>query len=199
MDRTLIEEIRANGGDVDFYDATIGYGRAWVLDDEDMDVDQRVLRHIASEVECGPLESDGYSVTGRLWEWCEANLDVLTRFGKEWNHDRAQIDGTDDGLCHAVTTVQQLATGDYCEEAYQWLADEWGLRHEPHGPRGRGARDGRRGRPHHARGAEDGRRDDGVLRRAVHGHRDRQGDGRHPRADRGADDKLFILIMHTLP
>lgn len=52
---------------------------------------------------------------------------MLTRFGKEWNHDRAQIDGTDDGLCHAVTTVQQLATGDYCEDAYQWLADEWGL------------------------------------------------------------------------
>lgn len=51
----------------------------------------------------------------------------MQRFGKEWNHDRAQIDGTDDGIAHAVTTVQQLATGDYPEDAYWWLAGEWGL------------------------------------------------------------------------
>lgn len=125
-DTNLLDEIRANGDSVDFYDATVGYGRAWVIDFECDDVDQRVLRRIASEVRCGRLESDGYSVTGGLWEWCEAHLGVMERFGREWNHGGAQIDGTDDGLCHAVTTVQQLATGDYCEEAYWWLAGALG-------------------------------------------------------------------------
>lgn len=125
MDRTLLEAIRAHGGDVDVWDDSINYGRAWVLDGEDEGVDQRVLRRIASET--AAVYEDEYSVSADIWGWCEANLDVMERFGKEWNHDRAQIDGTDDGIAHAVTTVQQLATGDYCEDAYQWLADEWGL------------------------------------------------------------------------
>ena len=124
MDRTLLEAVRAHGGDVDVWDDSINYGRAWVLDDEGEDVIQRVLRRIASET--AAVYEDEHSVSADIWGWCEAHLGVMERFGREWNHDRAQIDGTDDGLCHAVTTVQQLATGDYCEEAYWWLAGALG-------------------------------------------------------------------------
>ena len=121
---SLLDGIGAHGGDVDVYDDTIGYGRAWVLSDGS-DVVDAVLRHIASETAL--VEDGGQDLTADIWGWCEANLGVMQRFGEEWNHDRAQIDGSDDGIAHAVTTVQQLATGDYCEEAYQWLADAWGL------------------------------------------------------------------------
>lgn len=180
---SLLGGILVHGGDVDVYDDTIGYGRAWVLTDGD-DVVDAVLRRIASETVL--VEDAGQDLTADIWGWCEANLDVLTRFGKEWNHGGAQIDGTDDGIAHAVTTVQQLATGDYCEDAYRWLADEWGLRDEPPRPR-RGRPRGRlRGGPDDGRRAPHGRRDAGG-RRAVRREDRRQGHGRRPGPHRGAN------------
>jgi hypothetical protein len=120
---SLLDAIRVHGNDVDVYDDVTGYGRAWVLDGAG-DAMERVLERIASGTAL--VSDNAHDVDADLWGWCEANLDVMERFGREWNHDRAQIDGTDDGLCHAVTTVQQLATGDYCEEAYWWLAGALG-------------------------------------------------------------------------
>lgn len=45
---SLLDGILVHGGDVDVYDDTIGYGRAWVLSDG-RDVVDAVLRRIASE------------------------------------------------------------------------------------------------------------------------------------------------------
>lgn len=53
---SLLDGIGAHGNDVDVYDDTIGYGRAWVLGDG-RDVVDAVLRHIASETAL--VEDDG--------------------------------------------------------------------------------------------------------------------------------------------
>ena len=53
---TLLDAIRAHGNDVDVYDDSIGYGRAWVLSDG-RDVVDAVLRRIASETAL--VEDDG--------------------------------------------------------------------------------------------------------------------------------------------
>lgn len=45
---SLLDGINAHCGDVDVYDDTVGYGRAWVLGDG-RDVVDAVLRRIASE------------------------------------------------------------------------------------------------------------------------------------------------------
>lgn len=128
---TLMEALEKHDYFLELHDQTINYPRCWEVDpDPDHeDAVTLVLRYIAKRIEVGDIwTEDGYICAyGGVLEFCKENLEALMEFGRKWNHDGAQIDGTEEGLYHALTTVQQLANGDYPLRVYEWLCDRWNI------------------------------------------------------------------------
>lgn len=122
---TIYDATRKYRDSADVYDGTYDDGgMGWVVE-EDMregDAYDKVVWMLAHAIEV-TQDNGVYDVVADIAGYVEANIGLWEEFGKEFNHDRAQISDDEDGLYWGVTSIQQLANGLYADDAYEWLAE----------------------------------------------------------------------------
>ncbi len=128
---SVYDAMRIMGKDgVDVYDDIYDdEGACWDVWDDGPRAEGAVYRYVMEHVAFvrGVESQHGVHFLAEVSRFVEGNMDVLGPFSKVWNDSWYLVDGSDDGIESGISTVHCIMAGGYPEEAYEELAEAWGV------------------------------------------------------------------------
>ncbi len=128
---SVYDAMRIMGKDgVDVYDDIYDdEGACWDVWDDGPRAEGAVYRYVMEHVAFvrGVESQHGVHFLAEVSRFVEGNMDVLGPFSKVWNDPWYLVDGSDDGIESGISMVHCIMAGGYPEEAYEELAEAWGV------------------------------------------------------------------------
>ena len=128
---SVYEMMRLMGKDgVDVYDDVYDdEGACWDAWEDGPRLIGAVFRYVMEHTEFSKGVDGPYGVhfVAKVSGFVREQMDVLGPFSRVWNDPWYQVDGSEDGVESGISTVHALMLGNYPEEAYEELAEAWGV------------------------------------------------------------------------